>query len=300
MPEGPEVLRNSQALVQLIVGKPLDEVRLASGKLKRTGLGAEFKPSFVRAVDTRGKLIIIQLASGSALTSTLGMSGWWYPPQVSDSNVKAYKDGSLVSAADVVAQALKHARVELVSEGKVVAVFTDPRNFGNMTYHPAGFSEAQISQRIGLDLLNELPHRLGSPENAKQQLLKLKSGASKRLRNMRMGDLALEQSLIAGLGNIYRAETFWLTGIDPYARFGELDDNNWLKFCEVGMVVLQIAYATAGLMHYTPELIEACTGQRPLTAHRGLLAYGRSIDVFGRPIVRDSTFNRALWRLATL
>lgn len=299
MPEGPEVLRNSKTLEQLIVGKRLDEIKLVSGKLQRNGIGAEaYAPTLVRSVTTRGKLIIIKLANGAALTSSLGMSGWWYGSI--DPNVKAYVSGKLVSAADVVKQALKHARVELISDGKAVAVFTDARNFGNMAYYPQGVSEVELSQRIGLDLLNELPQKLGNPESAKHHLLVLKSSAAKRLLNMRMGDLALEQSLIAGLGNIYRAETFWLTGIDPHQQFKDLSDDDWLKFCEVGMVVLQIAYATAGVMHYTPELIEACTGRQAHAPCRSLLAYGRNADIFGRPLVRDQTFNRPLWRLASL
>jgi formamidopyrimidine-DNA glycosylase len=305
MPEGPEVRHNADLLSRLTLGHRIDELRPVSGKLQRTGLtgAASFKPSIIKSVTAHGKLIVIRFLDGSALTSTLGMSGWWYPSlqqaaKLYDADM-AYQSGKLVLAQDVVRHALKYSRVELISNGQPLAVFTDMRNFGNMEYHPQGLSASKIAERIGLDLLNELPAKLDNPEQAKHHLLVLKDRASKRLLNMKMGDVALEQCFIAGLGNIYRAETFWLTGIDPHAQLKSLDPADWLMFCEVGMVVLQIAYATAGVMHYPAAFIEGCTGKSS-GAHRGHLAYGRTADIFGRPIIRDGSFGRALWRLETI
>lgn len=234
------------------------------------------------------------------------MSGWWYPSAEMAARLyatdKAYQQGKMVQANDVVQKALKHARVELIDDSRdniALAVFTDARNFGNMEYHPLGLSDAKIAERIGLDLLNELPDKLSNPEKAKHLLLTLKDRAPKRLLNMRMGDLALEQRFIAGLGNIYRAETFWLTGIDPHLKFRDLAAEDWLMFCEVSMSVLQIAYMTSGVMHYPAAFIEGCTGIST-GPQRGHLAYGRLADIFGRPIIRDDSFNRTLWRLQSI
>lgn len=307
MPEGPEVRHNAELLGRLAIGHRIEELRPISGKLQRNGIPgvAGFKPSIVRSVVAHGKLIVIRFADGAALTSTLGMSGWWYPSAKMAAQLyasdKAYQSGKMVQANDVVQKALKHTRVELIERGETLAAFTDMRNFGNMEYCPNGISDDAIAERIGLDLLNELPSRLSNTEAAKYHLLTIKHCAPKRLLNMKMGDLALEQSFIAGLGNIYRAETFWLTGIDPHRRFQTVSDLDWLKFCEIGMAVLQIAYMSTGVMYYPADLIEGCTGQRPTTpVHRGHLAYGRRADIFGRPIIRDATFGRTLWRLETL
>lgn len=304
MPEGPEVRLNAELLSRLVVGRRIEELRPVAGKLQRNGIpGAErFRPSIVQSVTAHGKLIVLRFLDGAALTSTLGMSGWWYPPLAMAERLyatdKAYQSGKMVQAASVVKSALAYARVELVDAFEPLAVFVDMRNFGNMEYHPDGLSQEQIEKRIGLDLLNELPIRLADMRAAKAHLLSLKRQASKRLLNMRLGDLALEQSFIAGLGNIYRAETFWLTGIDPHQQFKAMSDDDWLKLCEIGMVVLQIAYATRGVMHYSVDLIEGCTGRKPISSRRGHLAYGQQVDIFGRPIVRDDSFNRTLWRLA--
>lgn len=305
MPEGPEVRRNADLLSRLLTHRLVSEVAATSGKLQRKGIpGLEgFEPGIVTQVVAHGKLIRVTFDHGGELTSTLGMSGWWYPSaEVAEETLeKAYVSGRLVPIRDVIQQALKHSRVSLNAvDGKQLAVFTDMRNFGNMEYWPTGFPEKELKRRIGLDLLNQLPHL--PPTEAQSLLLDMKVKAKPALLKLRMGDLALEQSFIAGLGNIYRAETLWLAGIDPYVKFGDLPCNDWLLFCEIACGVLLNAYLTEGRMRYEPEFIERCTGKawpfswrKPISRH---LAYGCAVDIFGRAMMRDDSFGRPLWRLA--
>ena len=232
----------------------------------------------------------------------MGMAGWWYPGTLKRSaelfGEKAYQRGKLVLAEDTIKHAYKHARVSLSGESSELATFCDMRNFGNMEYYREGLPESKLRERIGLDLLNELPSMLDDMDLAKHMLLTMKRDAPRRLLQMKMGNLALEQSFIAGLGNIYRAEALWLSGIDPYRELDDLSDDEWLKFCEVAMTVLQIAYHTAGIMLYPSGVLTACTGEQFDKDCQGHLAYGKAADVFGRPIIRDDKFDRPLWRLA--
>ena len=312
MPEGPEVRRNADMLGEQTIGNTLERIELLSGKLLKKGIPGldKFKPGTVTTVKAHGKLIKLTLDHGGELTSSLGMSGWWYPALenlggVSHGIDKAYVGGALVPMRDIIAAALKYGRVQLRGaygphQDQVHAVYTDMRNFGNMEYWPDGLPREELKRRIGFDLLNELPALMVNPGKAAGVVVGLKENASKRLLNMRMGDVALEQSFIAGLGNIYRAETFWLAGIDPHAKLKDLSTAHWLKFCEVGMVVLQIAYMYNGSMRYRADLIEHLTGiTLPDVEHRGHLAYGRQLDLCRRRIIRDDTFARPLWRLET-
>jgi formamidopyrimidine-DNA glycosylase len=310
MPEGPEVKRNADLLDELVIGNTLERIELVSGKLLKKGIPGldKFKPGVVTQVRAHGKLIKLTLDNGGELTSTLGMSGWWYPASdsihVAHNNQKAYVGGALVPMRDIINSALKHARVQLrgdygLHKDEVHAVYTDMRNFGNMEYWPDGMPEAELKRRIGFDLLNELPKLMTDMAVAKGTVVALKEGAPKRVQNMRMGDVALEQSFIAGLGNIYRAETFWLTGINPHVRLKDLPTEDWLKFCEVAMVVLQIAYMYSGSMRYRMDFIHEVTGIILPADHRGHLAYGRTHDICRRPIIRDDSFARPLWRLET-
>lgn len=306
MPEGPEVRHNAELLSRLIAGvKVTGVITVPGGKLSRKGVpgAGEFKPATVKTVAPRGKLMVVSFDNGSALTSSLGMSGWWYPGSLEQAaklyNERAYQQGKLVLATDVIQQAYRYERVTLIgSDGQTLARFCDMRNFGNMEYYPQGLSEDKLKERIGLDLLNELPTMLDNMDMTRYHLLTLKDFAPKRLQRMKLGDLALEQSFIAGLGNIYRAETLWLSGIDPYRRLEQLDEHEWLKFCEVAMTVLKIAYRTAGVMLYTADVLSTCTGQPVTKDCHGHLIYGKAADLFGRPVICDDSFARPLWRLA--
>lgn len=308
MPEGPEVRTNAEQLRDLIYGKRISLLKPLGGKLARQGVpgGADFTPGVVTDVRPIGKLIVIELDHDGlhkgAITSTLGMSGWWYPGTLEAAMTlyagkPAYFNGIYIDAREVIQKALKHARVGLIVDGQQVACYTDPRNFGNMQYHPNGLPD-KVRAKIGIDLLNELPRMV--EVLARHEVLTRKHAASNRLLNMRMGDLALEQSFIAGLGNIYRAEVFWLLGLNPSTKLRQLNDYQWLQFCDVAMTVLENAYRTKGLMLYSPEFIEACTGV-PLPKRlpvRGHLCYGKSEDIYGNKIIRDDSFSRPLWRLA--
>lgn len=304
MPEGPEVRRNAEQLDALIRGRRVKLLPL-SGKLYREEVArlpnnlSGMPAITVESVKPYGKLIYIAFNKGGA-TSTLGMSGWWYPPLSRAEELfgeRAYQNGKLVDAASVMEKALKHTRLLLTAEdGSHLAAYTDPRNFGNFEYLPGGLSPELRAKKIGFDLLNEAS-TMGADE-VMTTLLKLKHDAPKRLQNMRLCDLALEQSFIAGLGNIYRAEAIWLSGLSPFITLQSMTDHEWLTFCEIASAVLQISYSTGGTMQYPAELLEECLDikvNRPFVT--GHLVYGRSIDFLSRPVLRDTSGGRTLWHI---
>lgn len=306
MPEGPEVRRNAEQLNHLVKGK---KVKLSpiTGKLYREDAArsivgeptiSDLPAMTVHDVRAYGKLIYLELDQGGA-TSTLGMSGWWYPPleRANELFSQAYQNGKLVDAASVIGKALKHTRLMLIGEsGEQLAAYTDPRNFGNFEYLPNGLTSELRAAKIGVDLLNEVP--MMSSDEATRLLVRLKREAPKRLQRMRLCDLALEQSFIAGLGNIYRAEAIWLSGLSPFVTLHELTEHEWLMFCEIASTVLQISYATGGVMQYPAKLLEECldiTMKKPEVI--GHLVYGRTVDFLGRPVLRDTTGGRTLWHI---
>jgi len=61
-------------------------------------------------------------------------------------------------------------------------------------------------------------------------------------RRMPIGSLLMDQSMIAGIGNIYRAEMLFRAGIDPYTRTVDLDEgrlralwDDWCTLLPVGI-----------------------------------------------------------------
>lgn len=66
-------------------------------------------------------------------------------------------------------------------------------------------------------------------------------------RNRAIGDALLDQRLVAGIGNIWRSETLWRSGVSPWAAAGDVTDGELRSIVE----------EAARLMHASLE------GQRP-------------------------------------
>jgi endonuclease-8 len=74
----------------------------------------------------------------------------------------------------------------------------------------------EILARLGPDPLRE---------DADSQAVR---GALERRRDRPIGDALLDQRIIAGVGNIYRNEALFLTGIHPLRPSGRLSGEDWL------------------------------------------------------------------------
>ena len=179
MPELPEVQTIVQSLAG-IVARQIDAVQVnRQDVIRPTGfdLGSHLTGRAVANISRRGKKIIVQLDNGNRFYIHLGMSGRL----------------TLQSAAAPV-QPHTHLIVQL---GKDQLRFVDPRRFGGVFW-------------LGAD--GSADHELG-PE----PLLMRPGELARRLRGTRRSikTALLDQSMIAGLGNIYADEALFTAGIDP-------------------------------------------------------------------------------------
>jgi endonuclease-8 len=79
-------------------------------------------------------------------------------------------------------------------------------------------------ERLGLDILDEPPDLARMIENLRREDT-----------GRQVGDALLDQRLVAGIGNLWRAEALWGAGISPWRRLGELSD------AELGHVLAEAA-----------------------------------------------------------
>ena len=286
MPEGPEVLRCGNQLSSTIKGRILKSLVPLSGKLSRR-MNKVIIDQFVTDVIVKGKTIFIQLADGREIVSTLGMSGWWYPTAAKLESVKVYNPGSseLIKA---VASSMKHARVQLVVDGINDAFYIDPRNFGNMKIITKDEAN-KIRSRIGVELL--------TPNVAVDGVAALK--ALRKQGNREIGAVLLNQDILCGIGNIYRAETLYIARIDPFKKIGDLTDQDLIRIIETAVYILNLSYAYEGTLIYPLDLLRP-TLWPFLTEYsgnsvRGPLAYGRSHDMFGNEVNRFTLAGRTMW-----
>ncbi|MEG4391631.1 DNA-formamidopyrimidine glycosylase [Microcoleus sp. BROC3] len=130
----------------------------------------------------------------------------------------------------------KHARVRLFFEGNQELRFVDQRTFGQMWYVPAA---TEVSSTVtGLKLLGPEPF---SDEFTTEYL------ARKLHRRARPIKTALlDQSLVAGLGNIYADETLFLSGVLPTTLCADLTAAQIGRIHTAIIQVLQKAIASGG------------------------------------------------------
>ena len=106
----------------------------------------------------------------------------------------------------------KHARVRLFLEGNQELRFVDQRTFGQMWYVPP---ETEVSSVItGLKLLGP------EPFSDEFSIAYFAQKLHRRARPIKTA--LLDQSLVAGLGNIYADETLFVAGVLPTTLCADL------------------------------------------------------------------------------
>ncbi len=144
-----------------------------------TSLQRLLKGARFLALGRRGKQLKFSMEGGAALFIHLRMSGRlsWEPPEKERSHVRA---------------------VWKLDNGRILH-FIDARKFGRIRYET---EPERYEATLGLEPL--------SPQFTAKRLLALFAGRRRKLK-----PLLLDQSLIAGLGNIYTDESLFRAGLHP-------------------------------------------------------------------------------------
>ncbi|WP_119417779.1 bifunctional DNA-formamidopyrimidine glycosylase/DNA-(apurinic or apyrimidinic site) lyase [Desertibaculum subflavum] len=189
MPELPEVETVCRGLRPALVGKRIARVRVMRPDLRwplPAGLGQALTGRRVEAVDRRAKYILVRLDDANLMLAHLGMTG-----------------SMRVRPVDPTRALLPHDHVILETEDGISVTFHDPRRFGMIDLVPA----AEMARH---KLLAELgPEPLEDAFNA--------AALSAALAGKRTPIKAalLDQTVVAGLGNIYVCEALYRAGIGP-------------------------------------------------------------------------------------
>lgn len=211
MPELPEV-----ETVRRGLAPAMENAVLAAVEARRADLRFAFPENFVErltgrrivALGRRAKYLQATLDSGETLVMHLGMSGSF---RVEDAGGKGVGVGEFAHPRNKDA---KHDHVVFHltgadGQGRTI-IYNDPRRFGFMDLVPAdGLATYPLFAHLGIEPLgNELSGAwLAATFKGKRTPLKA---------------ALLDQRLIAGLGNIYVAESLWRAGLSPERLAGTL------------------------------------------------------------------------------
>lgn len=215
MPELPEVETVVRGLNRLILKKKIVQVKHDWPKsfpnlekdVNDFMIGAE-----ILKVQRRGKAIIIKLNNGWVLVTHLRMTGQMVYRGEENWGAGHPNDDFLNDLPN------KSTRVEIDFEDQTKLFFNDQRKFGYMKLLPEPeIEELSFFQKLGPEPLEDN----FTVEIFKERLLKKKNSLIK--------PTILDQSVIAGVGNIYADEALWRAKIHPETRikdFSNIDFKN--------------------------------------------------------------------------
>ena len=211
MPELPEVETVRVGLQRLIVGRTIRDVRHDTPKSFPNSVedtNAFLSGASVRKVQRRGKVLIIDLSTDYSLVIHLKMTGQLvfvdnHALQTDRQRFGAgHPNESLVGALPD-----KSTRVTLIFDDGSTLYFNDQRKFGWMRLMPTvEVPEIDFFKRLGPEPLQST---FTTAFFTKRIMRRHKS---------RIKAVLLDQTVIAGIGNIYADESLWAAKIHPETR----------------------------------------------------------------------------------
>ncbi len=197
MPEGPEVENVRLELLQL-TSKQVKEIKLTPLSQKypkyqnKQSLFEQFMRKKIQNIFRFGKFLVWQFSDlESVILNHLGMTGKW----------------CFFTDINKLPDLANHVKVVVLMETPPNAIFDDTRNFGQFKVFPSFevVKKYPPIRSLGVD-------GLASPFPLEEFLVRL---AKKNYEQKSIAEVLLNQRLVAGIGNIYRAESLFHAKIHP-------------------------------------------------------------------------------------
>lgn len=252
MPELPEVETVRRGLESELKGVSIKEVKV----LRAASIGSAPASRFCSGL--KGKSFVSFKRRGKYLLLGLGQDS----PEKDEALLAAHlrMSGRLL-VMDENEPEPEHVRVRISLANKQKLIFDDTRVFGRLWY----LSSDRELERVlpGLQKLGPEPFESELNHEILHARLKGKSAAIKTV--------LLDQSIIAGIGNIYADESLFMAGIDPRNPAGTLSKAELAVLCQKIIEVIASAIRLGGstLRDYTDS--RGVNGNYQLEAH----VYGR-------------------------
>jgi len=207
MPELPEVESQAADLRRLVLNRPIKDVWVGWAKTVATPKPEQFKRQLrgkrIRHITRRGKFILMELTDDLTLVSHFRMTGHFRLAKLADS--KSAREWYVLPSD-------RFSRVAFKLDRDQVLHYSDIRKFGRLWLVPTKFV-------MQLPELAELgPEPLDKKFSTKEFAI-----CVRRYKGMIKPTL-LDQSCVAGIGNIYADESLFDAGIHPKTRVEKLTD----------------------------------------------------------------------------
>ncbi|MGE5127536.1 MAG: bifunctional DNA-formamidopyrimidine glycosylase/DNA-(apurinic or apyrimidinic site) lyase, partial [Betaproteobacteria bacterium] len=237
MPELPEVEVTRRQLAPLLVGRIVSDVGTTSPSYffvtPPSALRRKLRGRRILALDRVGKYLLASLDNGDRLLLHLGMTGQLFGAGATSVRLLSSTAGAALAPEQQLAafrpDAHTHLRLRFRDGGPAV-FFRDVRKFGKVELLPGGRPSARL-ERLGPDALR-----------ARGDVLH----AATRRRQAPVKAVLLDQSVLAGVGNIYADEALFLACIRPTRPAHRLSRAEWRALAAAVRRVLRRSIATGG------------------------------------------------------
>ncbi len=191
MPEGDTIFRLAETLRPVLVGFPLEAARSHVEAIRERHLAGHV----VRAIETRGKNLLMHFEHGLTLHTHLRMTGAW----------QVYERGERWRLP------LFRLRVALMTAAHEVACFNAP------------VVRLLRTDRVDADpdLASLGPDLLAEAFDGDEALRRLRT-----IEDQTIGEALLDQRALAGIGNVLKSEVLFSCGVDPGTLVSTLDDHS--------------------------------------------------------------------------
>ena len=195
MPEGDTLHRAALQVGAVLTGHVPDAVLTPHPRFSRDRWPERLGRRRVEAVEARGKHLLLHFEGGLAIHSHLRMTGAWHVLRHGQRWPRSRRSAWLV---------LRRGEDEVVQfGGPVLELMTETRVR----------SDLRLS-RLGPDLVAERPF------DEALFLRRLREDDQTRA----LGDVLLDQHVVAGIGNIWKSEGCWLAHLDPWRPIATVSD----------------------------------------------------------------------------
>ena len=247
MPEGDTIFRTARNLGRALMGKALTGFYSTYPRLTRFHDDTPLTGQTVDRVEARGKWMLIYFSGGGILASHLLMNGRWH----------IYRHGERWQ--------LPRFQMRIVIE--------------NELYQAVGFRVPVAEMHTARSL--ERHTRIPRPDS---DLLSADFDAEAALErllarpNDAIADALLDQTVLAGIGNVFKSEICFVNGINPFRPVATLT-----REAAAGTIASAQKLLRANVLEDSGDLIVTYRGQQRRTTHNSdptasLWVYGRNSE----------------------
>ena len=251
MPEGDTIFRAARALNQALAGRTVTRFESVFPRLTRVDVDRPLRGRTIERVASRGKHLLIWFSGGLVLRTHMRMNGSWH----------IYRPGERWRRG-------RHdMRIVIATDAYEAVAFTVP------------IAEFVASTDLEREMAGVGPDPLDERFDAADAVARLRARG-----DMDVADALLDQSAIAGIGNVYKSEILFAGGVHPFARVDELSAATLDR-----LVAIAVKFMRANVVDGTSAAIVTYTGFRRTTGRADpsarLWVYGRG----GKPCRRCGT-----------